>query len=80
MSAAERRVSPANMPRPPEYVGSDGERAISMEKYATVREARSGVDGVRMGGKVMRWLILFSSEPMLREERDMDTVLELSIG
>jgi hypothetical protein len=51
-----------------------------MEKYATVREARSEVDGVRVGGKVMRWLILFSSEPVLREERDMDTVLELSIG
>ena len=32
VSAAERKVSPASMPRPPEYVGSSLLRAISIEK------------------------------------------------
>jgi len=32
VSAAERSVSPASMPRPPEYVGSAGDSAISIEK------------------------------------------------
>jgi len=27
----------------------------------------------------MRWWILFSSEPVLREERDMSSVLETSL-
>ena len=41
VSAAERSVSPANIPRPPEYVGSEGERAISIEKYAIDRSFNS---------------------------------------
>ena len=28
----------------------------------------------------MLWVILFSSEPVLREERDMGPTLEVSIG
>ena len=41
VSAAERRVSPANIPRPPEYVGRSLDRAISIEKYPISREERS---------------------------------------
>jgi hypothetical protein len=34
-SAADRNVSPASTPKPPEYVGMAGLMAISIEKYAT---------------------------------------------
>ena len=42
VSAADRKVSPASTPSPPEYVGSAGESAISMEKYAIDRWDTSG--------------------------------------
>jgi hypothetical protein len=46
-----------------------------------VREVRSGVeDGVRVEARVMRWWILFSSEPVLREERGLGSMLEPSLG
>jgi hypothetical protein len=45
-----------------------------------VREVRFGAeDGVRVEARVMRWWILFSSEPVLLEERNMSPMLEPSL-
>src|ERR1700761_9320621 len=64
VSAAERSVSPASMPSPPEYVGRSLERAISMEKYAILREGRSR-------GRI--WPVdntfMWRSVPLCRQER-----------
>src|ERR1700685_4475053 len=59
VSAAERRVSPASIPKPPEYVGRAGERAISIEKYAMLRWVRSGTSKEGASERLMRGCFLF---------------------
>jgi hypothetical protein len=51
------------MPSPPEYVGTAGESAISMEKYAMLRRVRSKEAGAA-DGRLMQWCSFAKTEAL----------------